>query len=127
MIHFLRRLILLVIAVVLIALMVANRHTASVALDPFRQGTPAPMIEAPMFVFLFAALMIGVVLGGIGAWMGQSKWRDLARRRTKETYRLRRDRERLLHDLQAVQGSGRTGAARLPVHERAELSAANAR
>jgi outer membrane murein-binding lipoprotein Lpp len=66
-----------------------------------------------MFVFLFAALLVGFILGGIGAWVSQSKWRDLARRRTKETYRLRKDRERLARDLQAAQESGGSAVARL--------------
>ncbi len=113
MIRFFRRLILLVIAVALIALMVANRHSASIALDPFAQGAPAAMVEAPMYVFLFAALLAGFILGGIGAWLGQAKWRDLARRRTKETYRLRKDRERLARDLQAAQETGGNAVARI--------------
>lgn len=113
MIRFFRRLILLVIAVAIIALMVANRHAATVALDPFAEGAPAAAIEAPMFVFLFAALLVGFVLGGIGAWASQSKWRDLARRRTKETYRLRKDRERLARDLQTAQETGGTSLARV--------------
>jgi Na+-transporting methylmalonyl-CoA/oxaloacetate decarboxylase gamma subunit len=113
MIRFFRRLILLAVAVAIIALMIANRHTATLALDPFAQGAPAAAIEAPMFVFLFAALLVGFILGGIGAWVSQSKWRDLARRRTKETYRLRKDRERLARDLQAAQESGGSAVARL--------------
>lgn len=113
MIRFFRRLILLAVAVVLIALTVANRHSASLALDPFTQGTPPPVIEAPMYVFLFAALLAGCVLGGIGAWLGQAKWRDLARRRTKEAHRLRRDRENLARDLQAAQETGGSAVARL--------------
>ncbi len=113
MIRFFRRLILLAVAVAIIALMIANRHTATLALDPFAQGAPAAAIEAPMFAFLFAALLVGFILGGIGAWVSQSKWRDLARRRTKETYRLRKDRERLARDLQAAQESGGSAVARL--------------
>jgi len=115
MIRFLRRLLLLAVAVVLIALIVANRHDALLALDPFKPDNPAITVEAPMFVLLFAALLLGVVLGGIGAWMGQGKWRALARQRTKETFRLRRDRERLLREMQGTQetGSGLT-AGQLP-------------
>jgi len=116
MIRFFRRLILLAFAVVLIALIVANRHTATMALDPFSQGTPAAVVQAPMYVFLFGALLAGFLLGGIAAWMSQSKWRDLARRRTKETYRLRKDRERLAHDLQTAKEGGATPVARLSAY-----------
>lgn len=113
MVRFFRRLILLVVAIVLIALMVANRHTVTLGLDPFARGAPAAGIEAPMYVFLFAALLIGLVLGGFAVWVSQSKWRDLARRRTKESYRLRQDRERLARDLQAAQENSGGAIARL--------------
>jgi len=116
MIRFFRRLILLIVAVAIIALMVANRHTATMALDPFAQGTPAAAIEAPMFAFLFAALLIGFILGAVGVWASQSKWRDLARRRTKETYRLRKDRERLARDLHSAHETGSGTIARLSAH-----------
>jgi len=114
MIRFLRRLLLLAIGVVLIAVIVANRHTASMALDPLARNAPATVIEAPMFVFLFAALLIGFFLGGIGAWMGQSKWRNLARQRTKESHRLRQDRERLAQELQATHTQDARTLGRLP-------------
>ncbi len=113
MIRFFRRLTLLIIAVAIIALMVANRHDATLSLDPFAREIPGAGIQAPMFMFLFAALLAGFILGGIGAWASQSKWRDLARRRTKETYYLRKDRERLARDLQAAKESGGAAAARL--------------
>jgi len=113
MIRFFRRLMLLSMAIVIVALMVANRHSATLALDPFAQGTPPPVFEAPMFVFLFVALLVGFLLGGLGAWASQSRWRDLARRRTKETYRLRKDRERLSRDLQSAQESRSSAVARL--------------
>ncbi len=116
MIRFFRRLVLLVVAVVLIALMVANRDPVTLSLDPFAQTAPAAAVEAPMYAFLFAAMLLGVVLGGIGAWISQSRWRDLARRRTKETHRLRKDRERLARDLQAAQETGGTAVARLSAH-----------
>jgi len=113
MIRFVRRLILLAFAVVLVGLMVANRHTVPLGLDPFAADAPSVTIEAPMFAFMFAALFVGAVLGGIGAWLGQGKWRELARRRTKEAHRLRQDRERLARDLHAVQDP-EGGSARLP-------------
>jgi len=112
MIRFLRRLILLVCAVVLVALMIANRHTVAFGLDPFARTPPDITVSAPMFVFLFAALLAGAVLGGIGAWMGQSKWRALARQRTKEAFRLRQDRQSLARDLHEVRGEA--AGKRLP-------------
>ena len=48
-----------------------------------------------MFVLLFAALAIGVVIGGVAAWLGQSKWRFAARLERSNIARLRREVERL--------------------------------
>ena len=109
MIRFFRRLVLLAFAAVLVALMVANRHTVQMGLDPFAAEAPSIAIHAPMFAFLFAALFVGAVLGGLGAWMGQGKWREIARQRTKETYRLRGERERLARDLHAGQDAEGAG------------------
>ncbi len=113
MIRFFRRVILFVFAAFLIALMVANRHTVPMGLDPFAAEAPSITIDAPMFVYLFAALLAGAVLGGLGAWIGQGRWRELARRRTKETYRLRGERERLAREMHTVQ-SPDSDATRLP-------------
>ena len=73
--------ILLPIAVVLIALAVANRALVPFTLDPFNPGNPALTLRIPLFVQLFAALGIGLVLGGMGTWFKQSRYRRLARER----------------------------------------------
>lgn len=113
MIRFIRRVLLLALAVVIVGLMVANRHSVPMGLDPFAADPPAIVLNAPMFVFLFAALLLGVLLGGIGAWAGQAKWRELARRRTREANRLRQDRERLARDLHSVQSGKEPAVVRL--------------
>ena len=33
-----------------------------------------------MFALIFAVLIVGVLAGGIAAWLGQAKWRRKARR-----------------------------------------------
>ncbi len=77
-------LIVLPVAVVLIALSVANRGPATLALNPFQPEDPVLAVTAPFFVFLFAALMIGIVLGGIGTWFTQGRYRSRARRERYE-------------------------------------------
>lgn len=87
-----RLLILLVflpVAIVLIALAVANRAPASFTLDPFNPGSPGLTATQPLFVLLFAALFFGLVIGGLATWLKQGYYRRLARERGHEIQRLR--------------------------------------
>lgn len=85
--------VLVPLAVIIIALSVANRHSVSLTLDPFHPGNPALSYSAPLFVWLFAALILGLVVGGAAVWFGQAKHRKMSRQRGKEADRLRRDIE----------------------------------
>ena len=82
-------LILVPLAIVLIALAVANRGQVPLRLDVFNPENPALTLNAPMFIWLFAAVAIGVLAGGIGAWFAQGKHRKLERRYKKEADSLR--------------------------------------
>lgn len=77
-------LILIPVAVVLIALTVANRDIAAFTLDPFNPGNPALTFQAPLFVFLYLSLLIGLVLGGAATWFTQRKHRKRARSYSKQ-------------------------------------------
>ncbi|MEO1746877.1 MAG: LapA family protein [Pseudomonadota bacterium] len=77
------------IAVVLIALAVANRAAAPVSLDVFSPGNPALTYSAPMFVWLLGAMAIGVLIGGLATWFAQGKHRKLERRFKREADELR--------------------------------------
>jgi len=81
--------ILIPLAIVLIALAVANRGAAPLHFDVFNPQNPALTIDAPMFVWLFAAVAIGVIAGGAGAWIAQGKHRKRERRYKKEADSLR--------------------------------------
>jgi uncharacterized integral membrane protein len=72
-------LILVPLAIVLVAFAVANRQSVVVSFDPFDAAHPAFALPVPLFALLLAALLAGVVIGGIAAWMRQSKWRRAAR------------------------------------------------
>lgn len=84
-------LILVPIAIILIALSVANRGNASFTIDPFNPGNPALSYSAPLFVWLFAALIIGLVIGSLATWSNQGKHRKLARQRKLEAEMLRKE------------------------------------
>jgi uncharacterized integral membrane protein len=81
--------VLVPLAVVLIALAVANRESVAFTLDPFHPGNPALTLELPLFVFLFLALAIGLLVGGAATWIRQGRYRRLARQREKEVRSLR--------------------------------------
>ena len=89
----LNRLVLIVVfvplAVVLVALAVANRELVALTLDPFHPGNPALTLELPLFVFLFLALVVGVLIGGAATWFKQGRFRKLARQREQEVRSLR--------------------------------------
>ena len=82
-------LILIPLAVVLIALTVANRNVVPLSIDVFNPGNPALTYDAPLFVWLFAAAAVGVVAGGFGAWLAQGKHRKQERAYKTEAQKLR--------------------------------------
>ncbi len=75
----LRWLIWLPVAVVLVAFSIANRAAVTLSFDPFERATPAASVSAPLYVVIFTALAVGIVIGGLTAWMRQGKWRRAAR------------------------------------------------
>jgi uncharacterized integral membrane protein len=81
-------LILLPLAILGLALAVANRHAVMVSFDPFT-STPAGAVEAPLFVVLIAALIVGVLLGGFFTWLSQGKHRRALREIRAEAAKLR--------------------------------------
>jgi uncharacterized protein HemY len=93
-----RRLILVLVlvplAVVVIVLSVANRHLVRLSIDPFGGETSSLSVAAPLFVILFAALAIGIIVGGIATWLRQGHWRKLARRERAELDRVGGNGER---------------------------------
>jgi uncharacterized integral membrane protein len=82
-------LILVPLAIVLITFAVANRQIVIVSLDPFDQAHPAVAVALPLFALILALIIGGVVVGGIAAWLKQSKWRRAARRAEHEARELR--------------------------------------
>ncbi|WP_011582982.1 MULTISPECIES: LapA family protein [Chelativorans] len=82
-------LIILPLAIILIALAVANRAVAPFTIDPFNPGNPALTVELPLFVYLFLTLILGMIVGAAITWFRQGRYRKLARERGQEIERLR--------------------------------------
>jgi uncharacterized integral membrane protein len=76
--------ILVPLAVIIIAFAVANRQIVTVSLDPFSAEHPAASLTLPLFALVIVLLIIGVVIGGVAAWLRQAKWRRTARRLERE-------------------------------------------
>lgn len=91
--RFLETLILVPIAVVLAVLAVANRTPVSLSLDPFRPEETALTVTVPLYWVIFAALALGVLLGGMAVWMRQGRYRKAARRNRREAAHLREEVE----------------------------------
>lgn len=72
------------LAIVLIALAVANRTPVDFTIDPFNPGNPGLTVSLPLFVFLFCALALGLIIGSVATWFRQGRYRKLARQREAE-------------------------------------------
>ena len=92
--RFLTLFVLLPIAIVIVALSVANRGPVTLVLDPI--GSPPNWsLTVPLFLIIFAAFGLGGLLGGISSWMRQSKWRRAARSERAKSERLQQEVERM--------------------------------
>ena len=81
--------ILVPLAVIIVMFAVANRETITVSFDPFDSAHPALALQTPLFILIFVLVGVGVVVGGIAAWLRQHKWRMRARRAEAEAHELR--------------------------------------
>lgn len=87
--RFIKLIILVPIAILLIVLSVANRHLVTLALNPFRPEDSVLSVSLPLFIFLFLALMIGVVIGSMTTWFSQGRYRKQAREEAHEARKWR--------------------------------------
>jgi len=82
--------ILVPLAIVIIAFAVANRQIVTVSFDPFTSAEPAASMTLPLFALIILLLVIGVLIGGVAAWLRQGKWRTAARRLELKLHELQR-------------------------------------
>lgn len=68
---------LLLIPAIVIAgvIAVANRADIRLSLDPFSDAHPALVIEMPLYLLLFGAVLLGVVLGGLAVALARATHR----------------------------------------------------
>ncbi len=95
-------LVVVPLGVVLVALAVVNRKPALLILDPFGAAEPGLFLQGPLFLLLLGAFAFGLVVGGIATWLGQGKWRRLAREETRQARDWRRQADRLEKELESL-------------------------
>lgn len=86
--------ILVPVAVILIVLSVANRESVTFALNPFEPTDSVLSVTAPFFVFLFVAIIVGMVIGSFATWLNQGKYRKRARSEAREAMRWHAEADR---------------------------------
>ena len=84
MMRFIKYLILIPLGIIVVVLSIANRRAVTVSLNPFPDaaaGTDLAVLSysVPLYLLLFGFLLLGVLLGGLGSWLTQGKWRRKAR------------------------------------------------
>jgi uncharacterized integral membrane protein len=81
--------VLIPLAIIIVMFAVANREIVTVTFDPFSSANPAFALKMPLFIVIFVLVAIGVLVGGVAAWLKQHKWRMRARRAEAEARELR--------------------------------------
>ncbi len=99
---FLKAIVLVPLALVILVFAVANRQIVTFSLDPFGTTDPAePLVFAmPLFALATLLVIIGVLIGGTATWVRQGKWRRLARQREDELRAMRAENDRLKHQVE---------------------------
>jgi uncharacterized integral membrane protein len=93
-------LVMLPLGVVLVALMVTNRHEVAFVYNPFVDHDLAQKIQLPFFYYLLGALIVGSIIGSIATWFGQGRWRKAARKRSKEAREMRKKADDLMQQVE---------------------------
>ena len=84
--------------VLIVALAVANRQTVAISFDPFNAVDPAYGAQLPLYLLVLLLVIAGVLIGGIAAWLKQSRWRRRARRVESQLRRTEAEIDRLNAD-----------------------------
>lgn len=92
--RFIKLVVLVPVAVALVVLSVANRHLVTLALNPFRPDDPVLSLSLPLFVLVFAALILGVVVGSLVTWFAQGRYRKQAREEAHEARKWREEADK---------------------------------
>ncbi len=79
-------LILPPLILIFVAFAIANRHAVTLSLDPVPIS-----VQAPLYGLVFAAILIGLLAGGLVAWLRAGRWRRQLREEQRRVRRLERE------------------------------------
>ncbi|WP_151718565.1 LapA family protein [Gemmobacter serpentinus] len=94
MFRYLRYAVLLLIALCLLTVAMANRAPVTVKLLPEDLGALAALnwqIELPLFVVIFGGIAVGLMIGFVWEWLREHRHRATASSKTREAQRLQRE------------------------------------
>lgn len=98
--------ILFPLAVLLIVFSVTNRDAITIDL------WPVPFqIDVPLFAVVFAALLVGVIWGGVSAWLNGGRVRKLARQKSREAEIANAENRRLKDRIAGMEADARDADA----------------
>ena len=101
--RFLQFIIFAPVAIILIALSVANRQEIKLSLDPFSQTEPWLEIALPAYWLIFGSLAVGVLIGGLVSWLKQGKFRKEAREQRFQAAKARHEAKKIKQQANALQ------------------------
>lgn len=105
----LRLIVGLVALVVIIAFAIANRAPVAVGLAPFPST-----LELPVYAVFLFGLIVGVLVGGIGVWLGGHARRRQARRNRNRLWALENQMDLLKRQAEQEQAKAYAAGRRLP-------------
>lgn len=86
-------------ALIVISIAIANRHAVSFSLDPFSVTHPWFAVSMPLYLLLMIVFIFGMIVGGLGAWLSQGKWRKEARHARSELRRMEAEQAELKREM----------------------------
>ncbi len=93
--------ILIPLMVIVVGFAVANRQAVTLSFDPFSSTSPAYALTLPLFIVVFALVIVGVIVGGTAVWFGQRRIRRARRRLDAEVAALHGEIDGLRRDVAA--------------------------
>lgn len=105
MVRLIKLLFLLPVAIALVLFGVANRQVVTLVLDPVSAPAEALKISMPLFVFFFATLVVGAIVGAITSWLAQGRHRRAERHLRRECDRLSAECSQLKSQLPATEAA----------------------
>jgi uncharacterized integral membrane protein len=96
MMRLLRLLFYIVVTLAALYLAEANRGSVTISFNPFPGGEVSDLtFQAPLFLVIFGAVAVGVMLGAIASWLRHAETRRTARIARSELAKARSEVENL--------------------------------